>query len=134
VIRRSPSDVKNAVKRGAFDIAVVLIDTGEAALRRNLRELRSLNKSLFTIVLGRHNSPGEETAAFDEGADLYFADPLPVESLRRLLAGGNRPVPLSEDSPSALRPATEAEPKDTEKKANPHYTRFGISRISSVTV
>jgi nitrogen-specific signal transduction histidine kinase len=135
VIRRSPSDVKNAVKRGAFDIAVVLIDTGEAALRRNLRELRSLNKSLFTIVLGRHNSPGEETAAFDEGADLYFADPLPVESLRRLLAGGNRPVPLSEDSPSALRPATEAEPKDTEKKGESTlHTLRDLSHILSYSL
>lgn len=85
VIRSNPHQAETAIKRGAFDAAVIYADQGEAHLSKILRELRDAQAELFTIVLSPEYSLSLETRAFDEGANLYFSKPFPIESLRRLI-------------------------------------------------
>lgn len=85
VTRNNPIDAESALQRGAFDLAILYADTGENTLKSQLRSLREISKDLYIIVLAPEYSLGEEQAAFDLGADLYFSEPIPTKSLQRIL-------------------------------------------------
>lgn len=104
VIRQSPALAKTALERGAFNFAVIYAESGVAVMRKQLQELRSICPEIFTFVLSSDQEPEVETTAYEEGADLYFAEPLPLKSLRRLLAQEFAPVAQPEAAP-ARQPA-----------------------------
>jgi len=134
VIRQSPAAVKTAIERGAFNIAVIYADSGEAAMRRNLRELRALSTGLFTVVLSTEQNLSEETAAFDEGADLYFTEPLPTKSLRRLLIRQQEPVAPSEPATGRRPPAEPVARATGAGSASTLHTLRDLSHILSYSL
>ncbi|WP_162028424.1 MULTISPECIES: sensor histidine kinase [unclassified Lentimonas] len=83
--RRSPSEASTALERGAFDIAIIYADSGDTTLAKHLRSLRSFNKTIPTIVIAPEYNLESEQLAFDEGADLYFSEPVPKQTLERMI-------------------------------------------------
>lgn len=134
VIRQSPAAVKSAIERGAFSLAVIYVDCGEAVMRRNLRELRGLSTSLFTVALGTEQNLSEETAAFDEGADLYFAEPLPTESLRRLFTRQQEPVAKTEAACRTDSPTEPIAQNPRPSSASTLHTLRDLSHILSYSL
>ncbi len=85
VVRESPVDATTALQRSAFDLALVYSDAGVAQLGRNLQELRGTAPDLRIIVIAPHYGLEEEQTAFSQGADLYFSEPVPAQTLQRML-------------------------------------------------
>ena len=88
VRRRNPAEAASALERNAFSAAVVYADGGATSIGKHLRSLRQLAPELSVVVIG----PGEdndtlEAAAFEGGADLFFAEPVPKRSLEKLIRG-----------------------------------------------
>lgn len=95
VSRRSPNEAASALERDAFNLAIIYADSGDSTLAKQLRALRSLNKTLPTIVIAPEYSLETEQLAFDEGADLYFSEPVPKQTLERMIqqyVGSTEPV------------------------------------------
>lgn len=73
VSKRSPSEAESALKRNAFDLAIIHADSGNTLLAKHLRSLRALNRTVTTIVIAPEYGVETEQLAFDEGADLFFS-------------------------------------------------------------
>jgi nitrogen-specific signal transduction histidine kinase len=91
VERRSPTEASSALERGAFDLAIIYADSGDATLAKHLRALRMLKQSLPTIVITGKYDMNSEALAFDEGADLFFSEPIPKQTLERIIQQYVRP-------------------------------------------
>jgi len=85
VDRRAPTEAASSLERGVFNLAIIYADSGDSTLAKHLRSLRSLNQTLPTIVIAPEYNLATEQLAFDEGADLYFAEPVPKQTLERLI-------------------------------------------------
>lgn len=85
VSRRAPREASSALERGAFNLAIIYADSGNATLVKHLHSLRELNKTLPTIVVAPEYSVETEQLAFEEGADLYFSEPVPQQTLERII-------------------------------------------------
>ena len=105
VIRKSPDEAKSAIERDAFDTAVVYSQAGADKLSKSLIALRKMSPSLFIIVIAPEYDLMEEQVAFDQGADLYFAEPLPSQTLRRILIQND--TQSSPQSAASLSPVTD---------------------------
>ncbi len=85
VSKGSPSEASTALERNAFDLAIIYADSGDSALKKHLRSLRGFNPTIPTIVIAPEYHLESEQLAFDEGADLYFAEPVPKQTLERMI-------------------------------------------------
>lgn len=95
VTRKSSKEAQAAVERGTFDIAVIHSKSGLQALTAELKALRAMSPEVFLIVISDVYAVAEETAAFDNGADLYFSQPLPPQTLTRILQRTLEPTATS---------------------------------------
>jgi signal transduction histidine kinase len=106
VCREAAEEAATALRREAFDLALVHAAAGAAPLQRVLRELRGYAPDLPLVVLAAEYRAGDEEAAFAEGADLYLSEPLPGRSLERILARyGTSPEPVEPPPSPAGVPA-----------------------------
>ena len=85
ISRRSPSEATSALERNAFNLAIIYADSGASTLAKHLRSLRSFNATIPTIVIAPEYSLETEQLAFDEGADLFFSEPVPKQTLERMI-------------------------------------------------
>jgi nitrogen-specific signal transduction histidine kinase len=115
ILKASPDEASTALEHGAFDIVVIYADTGEDTLSRNLRRVRGAQPEVFVLVLAPEYSSSGETTAFDAGADFYFAEPFPAQSLLRLISNCNRKPTRPERQPKV---APESSQKTTSDDAS----------------
>lgn len=85
IVRKSALEAESALSRGAFDAVIIYTENDVLELNRTLREVRELAPQVFTVVLAAEYDLSTENAAFKSGADLYFAEPIPTQSLTRVL-------------------------------------------------
>ncbi len=85
VVRKSPEEARSAIERGAFETAVIYAPHSSSLIQQ-LSTLRQMSLSLFMIVIAPGYDLAEEQIAFDQGADLYFTEPPPCQTLRRILS------------------------------------------------
>lgn len=103
VSRRAPSEAASALERDAFNLAIIYADSGDSTLAKHLRSLRSLNGKIPTIVITPEYSLETERLAFEEGADLYLSEPVPKQTLERMIeqyVGSTEPAVPHHMSPS----------------------------------
>ena len=91
VSKGSPSEASTALEGNAFDLAIIYADSGDSVLQKHLRSLRGFNPTIPTIVIAPEYHLKSEQLAFDEGADLYFAEPVPKQTLERMIQHTVRP-------------------------------------------
>lgn len=132
VKRFSCSKASTALARGAFDFVVIYADTGEDTLRRNLRRVREAQPEVFVLVLAPEYSLSAETTAFDEGADFYFAEPFPAQSLLRLLSSCNQ-KPARPDRQPAVTPENNQKTTSVDASSTLHTLR-DLSHILSFSL
>lgn len=116
ILRRSANEAESALTRGAFDAVIIYAEGDAADLPRCLREIRELASDISVVVIAPAYDLSVENAAFKHGADLYFAEPIPAQTLVRILmspCGSGRPVPLSERSERPAVPAANANAAST---------------------
>jgi len=85
VSRRTPNEAASALERDAFNLVIIYTDSGDSTWAKHLRSLRSLNQTIPTIVIAPEYSLETEQLAFDEGADLYLSEPVPKQTLERMI-------------------------------------------------
>lgn len=103
VSKRSPSEAESALKRNAFDLAIIHADSGNTLLAKHLRSLRAFNRTVTTIVIAPEYGVETEQLAFDEGADLFFSEPVPKQTLERIIQ--RYVTPTEPIAPQATEPA-----------------------------
>lgn len=86
IIRQSGQEAQSALSRGAFDSVIIYAEGSAQELERSLREIRELAPHISIVVIAPEYDAASESAAFSHGADLYFAEPVPNQSLARILA------------------------------------------------
>ncbi len=86
IIRQSALEAQSALARGAFDSVIVYAEGDTLELSRTLREIRELAPKISVVVIAPQYDVSAEKEAFDSGADLYFAEPIPTQTLVRVLA------------------------------------------------
>lgn len=111
---------------------IIYAESGEKIMQRHLRDIRETREDVFTIVLVPEYSLASETTAFDEGADLYFAEPVPVRTLKRLL----QKDPVAEESHLSKPPEGSKYPivKTTADTASTLRTLRDLSHILSFSL
>lgn len=132
IIKASPDEVSTPLERGAFDLVVIYADSGEETLRRNLRLIRDKQPEVFLLVLVPEYSLSGETTAFDEGADFYFAEPFPVQSLIRLIHNKRQETAKPELSP-ANPPGFDGKARPGDRSSTLHTLR-DLSHILSFSL
>lgn len=85
IVRKSALEAESALERGAFDAVVIYTENDALELNRTLRDIRDLAPEIFIVVLASEYNIDTESAVFEGGADLYFAEPIPTQSLTRVL-------------------------------------------------
>lgn len=85
ILKTSPDEVGTALERGAFDIAILYADSGGESLRCKLKRVRQAQPEILLLVLAPEYNSIDETTAFEEEADFYFAEPFSIRSLDRLI-------------------------------------------------
>ena len=95
VVRKTVSEVKQALQHGAFDIVIFHGEFQAENFQQGIEDLRAQNEDVFTIVLSTTYAEADEAAAFDTGANLYFAEPIPAQTITRLIQSqvSNAPEP-----------------------------------------
>lgn len=103
VSRRTPNEAASALERDAFNLVIIYTDSGDSTWAKHLRSLRSLNQTIPTIVIAPEYSLETEQLAFDEGADLYLSEPVPKQTLERMIqqyVGSSEPTAPQPAHPS----------------------------------
>lgn len=96
ITRQSACEAKSALTRGAFDAVVIYAEGNAQELDRTLREVRELAPQISIVVIAPQYDLSVETTAFEQGADLYFAEPIAKQSLARILTNQrNLDVPVN---------------------------------------
>ena len=97
IIRQSANEAESALTRGAFDDVIIYADGEASELSRTLREVRALAPQISVVVIAPEYDLSTENAAFQNGADLYFAEPVPKQTLARVLTNqrGGRENPVT---------------------------------------
>jgi len=85
VVRKTVSEVQQALQHGAFDIAVLHGDFQADHIQQSIEELRVQSSSVFIMAIAATYAEADEAAAFDTGANLYFAEPIPTQTITRLI-------------------------------------------------
>ncbi|PXA04775.1 hypothetical protein DDZ13_06295 [Coraliomargarita sinensis] len=85
VCKQSPQEAQTALERNVFEFALVYSNQENDLMARHLTQLQYASHQIRVIVISPEYSAEEEKIAFDSGADLYFAEPLPVRTLLRVL-------------------------------------------------
>ena len=85
VNRRSPEDASSALERQVFSLVVICSDENATVLKKTLRSLREISPDIPTIIFSSQYGVELEQLAFEEGADLYLSDPIPQQSLERII-------------------------------------------------
>tara|TARA_B100001971_G_scaffold214933_1_gene255604 strand:- start:11552 stop:13579 length:2028 start_codon:yes stop_codon:yes gene_type:complete len=85
VIRQSALEAKSSLARSAFDAVVIYSEGTELELKRTLCEIRELTEQIQIVVLTPEYNSSLENTAFENRADLYFAEPIPSKTLARVL-------------------------------------------------
>lgn len=78
------ADAQTALDREVFDSAIIYADEAHSSWEEQLLALRG-SGSIFILVLAPVYSVEAEAKAFAAGADMYLAEPVPAQSLIRLL-------------------------------------------------
>ncbi|MGB0257410.1 MAG: ATP-binding protein [Coraliomargarita sp.] len=85
VNRRSPEEASSALERQVFSLVVICSDDNATVLKKTLRSLREISPDIPTIIFSSKYGVEMEQLAFEEGADLYLSDPIPQQSLERII-------------------------------------------------
>ena len=85
VNRRSPEEASSALERQVFSLVVICSDDNATVLKKTLRSLREISPDIPTIIFSSKYGVDMEQLAFEEGADLYLSDPIPQQSLERII-------------------------------------------------
>ncbi|MGJ8652227.1 MAG: ATP-binding protein [Opitutaceae bacterium] len=85
IAKSAPEDARSALERGTFDLCIIYAEASDAKLSRQLQAIHQSAEGTFTIVISPEYSLEQEQTAFEHHADLYFAEPLPMQSLQRLI-------------------------------------------------
>ncbi len=96
VTRTTVSEVQQALQHGAFDIALLHGDFQSDHLRQSIEDLRVHSANVFIIAIATTYDESDEAVAFDAGANLYFAEPIPTQTITRLVqsqAAGTQEAP-----------------------------------------
>lgn len=110
VIRQSATQAESALNRGVFDAVILYSEEAAGETSRSIREIRDLSSDVFILVLAPAYDLSTEQASFEAGADLYFSEPIPNQTLARILAsqsgqtGDEAPLPDQAQAHSAEPP------------------------------
>lgn len=85
IIRAQAQDSLETIERGVFDCAIIYAPTTPQSLLTQVTQLRQANKDLFIIAISSKYNEQTEANALTNGADLYFAEPIPAQTLKRLI-------------------------------------------------
>ncbi|WPJ95514.1 ATP-binding protein [Coraliomargarita algicola] len=96
ILRQTALEAKSSLARGAFDAVLVYAEASELELKRTLCEIRDCVAEIYIVVLTPDYDLSLENAAFENGADLYFAEPIPTKTLHRLLVNQQNNYPQSD--------------------------------------
>lgn len=104
VVRKTVSEVEQALQHGAFDIAVLHGDFQSDNFRLSIEDLRTHSENVFIIAITTTYDESDEAVAFDAGANLYFSEPIPTQTITRLLQSQvastqEAPIPAANISP-----------------------------------
>lgn len=132
IVRRSAAEAKSALTRGAFDAVVLYAEGADHAeevngvtmdqeapratvgeIARALREIRELAPHISLVVVSPKYAPELESTAFEQGADLYFSEPIPTQTLTRILTNQR-----SFDLPPGASVAPERTERSPERPVN----------------
>ncbi|MGZ0710142.1 ATP-binding protein [Coraliomargarita sp. W4R53] len=91
IVRQSALEAESSLTRGVFDAVIIYIENDASELSRSLREVRELAPDIFIVILAPEYDLSIEDASFEQGADLYFAEPIPVQTLIRVLINQGAP-------------------------------------------
>jgi len=86
VNKNSPEAARSILSRGAIDLAIIYSNSGDAKLVNDLKALSELSPETPVMVISESYSLDEEQRSFELGADLYFSEPLPTQSLQRIIS------------------------------------------------
>lgn len=85
VVRKTVSQVQQAIQHGAFDIVVFQGEFQADNLQQGIEAIRAQSESIFVLTIASTYAEADEAAAFDAGANLYFAEPIPAQTIARLI-------------------------------------------------
>ncbi|ADE55417.1 sensor histidine kinase [Coraliomargarita akajimensis] len=85
IIREHSQDSLDTVRRGAFDIAIVYANEEDSHWLEEIVKLRTASSELFMIAITPDYHEHTEANAFENGANLYFSEPVPAQTLSRLI-------------------------------------------------
>lgn len=127
IAKSAPEDALSALERGTFDLAIIYAESSHAKLSAQLQAIHQIAKGTFTIVISPDYSVEQEQTAFEHHADLYFAEPLPMQSLQRLVSQQSQSHSAQTIAPATS--ATEREPQGRTRSVSSLHILRDFSNI-----